>query len=162
MLLVTPLRNGGDKMSEYADLVKNPKEWSKIKYDDPRLDAFATDVEKRYGLPNGMIVALKNAGERTNISQVSPKGAKGVMQFIDTTRKAYPHDVADPFDSIDASGRYMADLVKQYKNPIAAIAAYNGGGAAAKAVLAGKEPPAEETRNYISRIKTYLDNREKK
>jgi hypothetical protein len=81
MLLVTPLRNGGDKMSEYADLVKNPKEWSKIKYDDPRLDAFATDVEKRYGLPNGMIVALKNAGERTNISQVSPKGAKGVMQI---------------------------------------------------------------------------------
>jgi soluble lytic murein transglycosylase-like protein len=146
-------------MSEYADLVKNPKEWSTVKYDDPRLDAFAMDVEKRYNLPTGMIVALKNAGERTNIGQVSPKGAKGVMQFIDSTRKAYPHDVADPFDSIDASGRYMADLVKQYKNPIAAIAAYNGGGSAAKAVLAGKQPPAEETRTYINRIQTYLDKR---
>jgi soluble lytic murein transglycosylase-like protein len=106
-----------------------------------------------------MIVALKNAGERTNIGQVSPKGAKGIMQFIDSTRKAYPHDVNDPFDSIDASGRYMADLVKQYKNPIAAIAAYNGGGAAAKAVLAGKQPPAEETRSYISRIREYLDSK---
>lgn len=146
-------------MSEYADLVKNPSEWSKVKHDDPRLDAFATDVEKRYGLPSGMIVALKNAGERTNVGQVSPKGAKGVMQFMDETRKAYPHDVADPFDSIDAAGRYMSDLVKQYKNPIAAIAAYNGGGAAAKAVLAGKQPPAEETRNYITRIRTYLDER---
>ena len=146
-------------MSDYADLVKNPSEWAKVKHDDPRLDAFATDVEKRYNLPTGMIVALKNAGERTNTGQVSPKGAKGVMQFIDSTRKAYPHDVADPFDSIDASGRYMADLVKQYKNPIAAIAAYNGGGAAAKAVLAGKQPPAEETRGYISRIQNYLDKR---
>ena len=146
-------------MSEYADLVKNPKEWASVKHDDPRLDAFATDVEKRYNLPTGMIVALKNAGERTNIGQVSPKGAKGIMQFVDETRKAYPHDVNDPFDSIDASGRYMADLVKQYKNPIAAIAAYNGGGAAAKAVLAGKQPPAEETRNYITRIKQYLDER---
>jgi soluble lytic murein transglycosylase-like protein len=146
-------------MSEYADLVKNPKEWASVKYDDPRLDAFAMDVEKRYNLPTGMIVALKNAGERTNIGQVSPKGAKGVMQFIDSTRKAYPHDVADPFDSIDASGRYMADLVKQYKNPIAAIAHYNGGNAAAKAVLAGKKPPAEETRTYINRIQTYLDKR---
>ena len=146
-------------MSDYADLVKNPKEWATVKYDDPRLDAFATDVEKRYNLPTGMIVALKNAGERTNIGQVSPKGAKGVMQFIDSTRKAYPHDVADPFDSIDAAGRYMSDLVKQYKNPIAAIAAYNGGGAAAKAVLAGKQPPREETKNYISRIKTYLDTK---
>jgi len=146
-------------MSEYADLVRNPSEWSKVKHDDPRLDAFATDVEKRYNLPTGMIVALKNAGERTNIGQVSPKGAKGVMQFMDETRKAYPHDVADPFDSIDAAGRYMSDLVKQYKNPIAAIAAYNGGGAAAKAVLAGKQPPAEETRNYVTRIKQYLDER---
>lgn len=146
-------------MSEYADLVRNPSEWSKVKYDDPRLDAFATDVEKRYNLPTGMIVALKNAGERTNVTQVSPKGAKGIMQFMDDTRKAYPHDVADPFDSIDAAGRYMSDLVKQYKNPIAAIAAYNGGGAAAKAVLAGKQPPAEETRNYITRIKQYLDER---
>jgi soluble lytic murein transglycosylase-like protein len=146
-------------MSEYADLVKNPSEWSKVKYDDPRLDAFATDVEKRYNLPTGMIVALKNAGERTNVTQVSPKGAKGVMQFMDDTRKAYPHDVADPFDSIDAAGRYMSDLVKQYKNPIAAVAHYNGGGAAAKAVLAGKQPPAEETRSYINRIQTYLDKR---
>lgn len=146
-------------MSEYSDLVKNPNEWSKVKHDDPRLDAFAMDVEKRYNLPTGMIVALKNAGERTNVGQVSPKGAKGVMQFMDKTRESYPHDVADPFDSIDASGRYMADLVKQYKNPIAAIAHYNGGGAAAKAVLAGKEPPAEETRSYINRIKTYLDKR---
>lgn len=146
-------------MSEYADLVKNPKEWSTVKYDDPRLDAFATDVEKRYNLPTGMIVALKNAGERTNVTQVSPKGAKGVMQFMDDTRKAYPHDVADPFDSIDAAGRYMSDLVKQYKNPVAAIAHYNGGGAAAKAVLAGKQPPAEETRSYINRIQTYLDKR---
>lgn len=144
-------------MSEYTDLVKNPKEWSTVKHNDPRLDAFAKDVEKRYGLPNGMIVALKNAGERTNVGQVSPKGAKGVMQFMDDTRKAYPHDVNDPFDSIDASGRYMSDLVKQYKNPIAAIAAYNGGGAAAKAVLAGKEPPAEETKNYLNRIRDYLD-----
>ena len=146
-------------MSEYADLVRNPSEWSKVKHDDPRLDAFATDVEKRYNLPTGMIVALKNAGERTNIGQVSPKGAKGVMQFMDETRKAYPHDINDPFDSIDAAGRYMSDLVKQYKNPIAAIAAYNGGGAAAKAVLAGKQPPAEETRNYVTRIKQYLDER---
>lgn len=148
-------------MSEYADLVKNPKEWSTVKYDDPRLDAFAVDVEKRYGLPSGMIVALKNAGERSNINQVSSKGAKGVMQFMDETRKSYPHDVNDPFDSIDASGRYMADLIKQYKNPIAAIAAYNGGGAQAKAVLAGKEPPAKETKNYISRIREYLDSKYK-
>ena len=146
-------------MSEYADLVKNPDEWKSIKYDDPRLDAFATDVEKRYNLPTGMIVALKNAGERSNISEVSGKGAKGVMQFIDKTREAYPHDVNDPFDSIDASGRYMADLIKQHKNPIAAIAAYNGGNAAAKAVLAGKQPPAKETRDYIKRIQTFLDKK---
>jgi len=141
---------------DWRPLASSPKEWVDIKYDDPRLDSFASEVETKYNLPQGIILALKNAGERTSNGKVSPAGAKGVMQFIDSTREAYQHDVNNPLASIDASARYMSDLIKQYGNPIAAIAAYNGGGAAAKAVLAGKEPPAKETREYISRIKEYL------
>ncbi len=126
-------------------------------YNHPALDSFASEVERKYELPPGLIVAVKNAGERTQSHQVSSAGAKGVMQFIDSTRKAYPHDPLSPFESIDAAGRYFADLMKQYKNPIAAIAAYNGGGSAARAVLSGNQPPAQETRDYIARIKRFLD-----
>jgi soluble lytic murein transglycosylase-like protein len=149
---------------DWKTLVKSPQEWGTLKYDDQRLDAFAEEVEKRYELPTGIVVALKNAGERTNPNMVSPKGAKGIMQFTDSTRQLrqgeFDHDVNDPFQSIDAAGRYIKELIKENKgNPMAAIANYNGGPTAGKAVREGKEPPAKETQDYIKRIKEYLNKR---
>lgn len=145
-------------MADWKELNKLSKEEkAKVKYNDPRLDSFAGEVENKYGLPKGLILSVKNAGERSNTSQVSPKGAKGVMQFIDKTRKAYPHDYLDPLASIDAAGRYFSDLLKQYKgNAIAAVAAYNGGTKAGNAVLKGEEIPYEETRGYVSRIQNFM------
>lgn len=152
-------------MADYSGLVKNPEAWAELEHDDPRLDAFAHDVEDRYGLPRGVIEALKNAGERTPAKAsgkptVSPKGAKGVMQFMDATRSAFQHNPDDPFESIDAAGRYMAELVQsQQGNVMAAIAWYNGGSPAAAAVRNGREPPAQETRDYLARIRQYMNKR---
>lgn len=142
----------------WKELTKLPlPERSKIPYHDPRLDAFSGEVEKRYNLPYGLIESVKNAGERTNTGQVSPKGAKGTMQFIDSTRAAYPHDYNDPLSSIDASGRYFKDLLKQYNgNARAALAHYNGGTKNGKAVAAGKQPVSAETRAYLQRIQQYM------
>jgi len=135
----------------------HPTEKAKVKYNDPRLDAFAGEVEKRYQLPPGLIESVKNAGERSNTGQVSPKGAKGTMQFIDSTRKMYEHDYNDPLASIDASGRYFKDLLKQYKgNARAALAHYNGGTKNGKAVLNGQQPVSTETQTYLRRIQQYM------
>ena len=148
-------------MADWTELNNlSPQELAKIKYNDPRLDSFASAVEERYQLPPGLIEAVKNAGERTQTGQVSPKGAKGVMQFMDSTRKIYDHDYNDPRASINAAGMYFRDLLKQYNgNAKAAIAAYNGGTKAGKAVLAGQEPPAAETRNYLGRMFTYMEKK---
>jgi soluble lytic murein transglycosylase-like protein len=162
LFLNQPIINGGENNVEpWKELLSlPPHELEKVAYNDPRLDSFASTVEQRYGLPNGLIEAVKNAGEKSNSTQQSPKGAKGVMQFIDSTRKAYDHDVRDPLASIDAAGRYFKDLLEQYKgNPKAAIAAYNGGTAAGKAVLEGKDAPAEETRSYWKRIQGYMEKK---
>lgn len=154
-------------MKAWQELLDKPEEWEKLSYNDPRLDEFAHDVEDRYGLPRGVIEAIKNAGERTPSKAsgrptVSHAGAKGVMQFIDSTRKEYEHDVNDPFDSIDAAGRYIADLLKDPAvagNPMAAIAWYNGGKRAAEAVVNGRPPPAAETRGYILRVQEYMESK---
>lgn len=138
-----------------------PHELEKVGYNDPRLDAFASTVEQRYGLPPGLVEAVKNAGERSNTTQESPKGAKGVMQFIDSTREAYQHDYKNPLASIDAAGRYFKDLLNQYGgNAKAAIAAYNGGTKAGKAILDGKDAPAQETRDYWKRVQQYMRERD--
>lgn len=135
----------------------SPEEKQKIPYDDPRLDAFSAAVEQRYKLPPGLIESVKNAGERTHTGQVSPAGAKGVMQFIDSTREMYPHDYNDPLASINAAGMYFRDLMKQYKgNARAALSHYNGGTKNGQAVLNTEEPVSEETKNYLRRIQQYM------
>lgn len=147
---------------DWKEVVKmSAEEKAALKYNDPRLDSFTSVVEQRYDLPPGIILAVKNAGERSNTGQVSSAGAKGVMQFIDSTREAYQHDFMDPLASIDAAGRYFKDLMQRYNGDAkAAIAEYNGGIRAAKAVQAGKEIPFKETRDYLQRIKKFMQKRQ--
>jgi hypothetical protein len=149
-------------MADWKALVKNKEEWSKLKYNDPRLDAFAEEVERRYELPKGIVKAIKNAGERTNPGQVSPKGAQGIMQFMPATMKLqngkFQHDPNNPFASIDAAGKYLQHTLKyQYKgDALAAVADYNGGPAQAKALRQQGKPTAKETQDYIDRVKEYM------
>lgn len=145
---------------DWKELLKlSPEEKAKVKYNDPRLDSFAATVEERYGLPPGIIEAVKNAGEKsasTAVSKAKGGGAKGVMQFMDSTRAVYKHDPLDPLASIDAAGQYFKDILKRTGGNVkAALAEYNGGTVARKAVEKGLEPPAEETRKYIKRVMEY-------
>lgn len=153
-------------MADWKSLAKNKAEWGKLSYDDPRLDAFAAEVEKRYNLPVGIVTALKNAGERTPNKDgkwaSSPKGAQGIMQFMPNTMKLqggkFKHDPNNPFASIDAAGKYLQHTLKyQYKNnALAAVADYNGGPAQAKALMQSGKPTAKETQEYIERVKDFM------
>lgn len=133
-----------------------------LRYDDPRLDAYAVTAAQREGIPPEALLAIKNAGERSaNSSATSPVGAKGIMQFMDATWSAYGRgDVRDPVANIDGAARYMRALIDQYDGDVrAAIAHYNGGGKAGAAVRAGKAPPAAETRAYLERADRYMAER---
>lgn len=134
-----------------------PAELAKLPYNHPVLDQIAVETEQRYGLPYGLLLGLKNAGERTNTGKVSPAGAKGVMQFIDSTRSKYQHDPMNPAESIDAAARYFTqELLPMYGGNVwAAIAHYNGGSAAGRAVMEGREPPSQETRDYLRRLRAF-------
>lgn len=154
-----PAPAGGPAPRALADMAGNEK--LALKYDDPRLDAYAVTAAQREGIPPEALLAIKNAGEKSGSQAVSPKGAKGVMQFMDDTFAAYGKgDPRDPVASIDAGARYMKDLIKQYDGNVrAAIAHYNGGGKAGKAVMEGRAPPAAETSRYLERTDNYLAER---
>lgn len=128
-----------------------------LSYNDAALNGYAAQIEQQMGLPPGLINAIKNHGERSNSNQTSPKGARGVMQFMPASLKAYGvSDASDPLQMIEAAGRYLRDGLARYGSVEAAIADYNGGPKAAAAVLAGKSPPAQETRDYLKRVRTAL------
>lgn len=130
----------------------------KLRFDAPELNEYAASIEQQYGLPGGLINALKNAGEKSGSTAVSPKGAQGVMQFMpENLRKYRVTDAADPGQVIDAAGRYLRDTMKQYGGNIdAVIADYNGGPRQARRVMNGEAPAAAETQAYLARVRQYL------
>ena len=133
-----------------------------LRYDVPELDEYASFVERRNGLPEGLLKAIKNLGERSNSNQVSPKGARGVMQFIPSTWSQYGGngDPTDPVASLDAAGAYFKDLLKRYDGNVdAAVTEYNGGVKQAKAVQAGGVPWVPETIQYLQRVKAGMSGR---
>lgn len=127
-------------------------------YNDPALNSYATEVEKKLGLPSGVLNSLKNAGERSNSGSVSRKGAAGVMQFMPDTWKQYGKgDPSNPYNSIDAAGAYFSDLLRQYNGNVdAAIAHYNGGSSQGKRVQGGGKPSFPETSGYLDRVRSDL------
>lgn len=129
-----------------------------MKYNDPALDAYAVQAAIRECIPPEALLAIKNAGEKSNPTQVSKKNARGVMQFVELTWKEFGNgDITDPINSIDAGAKFLKTLIKQYKGNVrAAIAHYNGGNAAGRAVMDGRLPPAAETRNYLKRIDKFM------
>lgn len=128
-----------------------------VAYNSPEFDNLAVQAATESGIPPKLLLAIKNAGEKSNNDQVSEKGAAGVMQFIPATAKAYGIDPKDPAQAIKGAGSYMADLIKQYGgNVAAAVAHYNGGSSQGQLVAAGQQPSYPETRAYLARVMNAL------
>lgn len=86
---------------------------------------------------------------------ISPKGARGMMQFIPATGRRYGlftrRDFHDPLRSIDAAARYVRDLNAMFGGRIdLVLAGYNAG---EYAVINSRYrvPPYRETRSYVAR-----------
>jgi len=90
---------------------------------------------------------------------LSAKGARGLMQLMPATAKAYgASDAGDPTQNVQAGARYLRDLIDRYQNDLElALAAYNAGESAVDHY--GKRiPPFRETRRYVPKVlKVYKD-----
>lgn len=113
---------------------------------------FTLDIERKYGLPEGML--YKQAGIESSFGKemLSPKGAQGWFGFMPATAKEY--GLADPNDfaqSADAAGRKMRDLMKKHSGNVDyALVDYNGGGKAVTALRDGK--PWKESAGYLAKF----------
>lgn len=86
-------------------------------------------------------------------SAVSPRGARGLMQLMPATAKAYgASDASDPAQNIHAGARYLRDLMDRYDNDLELVlAAYNAGETAVERHRR-RVPPYRETRLYIPKV----------
>lgn len=125
------------------------------------IDEEATKLGVSPAFVRRIIFQGENFGNSTVTDATSPKGARGVAQVMPATwagllkqgKLSADDDPHDPRASIRAGIQVLKEgLDSSGGNEKAAAANYNGGAAALRAVLAGKEPPAEETRQYLARV----------
>lgn len=91
-------------------------------------------------------------------SAVSSKGARGAWQFMPGTWKDFGQGTFNNahhfFAGAQATSKFIDWIKKKYNtnDPDVIAAYYNGGDPAARAVLAGRPPPAAETQDYIGMV----------
>jgi hypothetical protein len=101
-------------------------------------------------LPVGLLTRLLWTESRFQDDAVSPKGARGVAQFMPAT--ADERGLSDPFDptqAIPQAARLLADLDRRFENSGLAIAAYNAGSKRVTDWLTNTGPLPKETQNYV-------------
>ncbi len=137
-----------------------------------RVEPLMREAARAYGVDPRVLWSIAYLETRFQSGLVSPKGARGMMQFMPATAARYglanPHDAAS---AIDAAARYVRDLSRRFNNRFELVlAGYNAGEGAVEAYLYGYSlrlpdgrvinpnrirtggvPPYTETRNYVAR-----------
>lgn len=111
----------------------------------------------RFRLNAALIKAVIKVESDFNPKVVSKKGAKGLMQLMPATAREV--GVSDPFDpgqSIYGGTYYLRQMLDIFDSNLDyALAAYNAGPTAVQHY--GGIPPYDETRNYVVKVKKYLN-----
>jgi soluble lytic murein transglycosylase-like protein len=108
-------------------------------------------AEKKYGLQSGLLRAMGWVESHYNANAISPKGARGLMQFMPGTAKRFGIDPMDPAQSIEGAGRYMRKLLEMFGGNLhLAIAGYNAGEGNVQKYHG--IPPFAETQKYVRSV----------
>jgi len=105
------------------------------------------------GLPTEFFARLIWQESRFDTRSVSPKGARGIAQFMPETARS--RGLADPFEPGQAlrhSARWLKELREQFGNLGLAAAAYNSGPRRVQDWLHGRGKLPGETRDYVKII----------
>jgi len=123
------------------------KQTSSAAYEDTIMEA-----ANKYGLKPELLKAVIRHESGGNPKAVSPDGAKGLMQLIDSTAKMM--GVIDPFNPVQnimGGAKYLAQLMKKFGGDLEkAIASYNAGPGAVEKY--DGVPPYKETKEYVEKV----------
>lgn len=116
------------------------------------------ELAAQYDLDADLVLAVIATESNFNPAATSPKDARGLMQLIPATARRFGvEDSYDPLQNLHGGMAYLQWLQKTFDGEIELmLAAYNAG---EKAVAHyGGIPPYPETRGYVRKILSRLDN----
>jgi soluble lytic murein transglycosylase-like protein len=165
-----PAENFKEQTKVQEPAAKPPEPIGDVSYprpriiDDPVLKEFGATIEeasRQFNVDPRLIYSVILAESGGQPDAVSPKGAKGLMQLIDSTATEMGvSDSLDPHQNIIGGTRYLRQLLDKYSGNIKlTLAAYNAGpGTVSKY---NGVPPYSETRQYIENVLAQLHNAKK-
>lgn len=118
-------------------------------------------ISQRHGMDPALVLALIDVESSFNPRAVSPKGARGLMQLMPDTARAYgmrdPRELHVPEKNLDFGIRHLKDLLQAHNNNWAlTLAAYNAGRNAVQ--RHGMRIPAyNETLIYVPSVLARVD-----
>ena len=118
----------------------------------PRFYDLVSRYTRQYNVPAALILGIIKAESNFNPNAVSYKGAKGLMQLMDSNSGHWQINPFLPEQNIKVGTAMMARLLKMYQGNIdMALAAYNAGEGTVRKYRG--IPPYKETQQYIKRVK---------
>jgi hypothetical protein len=116
------------------------------------------NAARTYGLDPALVASVIAVESNFNSRAVSKKSALGLMQLLPkTAAQMAVRNAFDPVENIDGGTRYLKQLLDRYdQNLVLALAAYNAG--PKRVDFYRGIPPLAETRSYISRVISRLQN----
>jgi Rod binding domain-containing protein len=149
--------NGKTKTDKIAELNAIEKQVAdQMVYSRP-IDTALDKASKEYDLPKNLLVAMIKAESGGDPNAVSPKGAKGLMQLIDSTATSMGvKNQFDPEENIMGGARYIKQLLDHFKGDLRlSLAAYNAGPGNVRKF--NGIPPFNETKDYINKVIRFMN-----
>jgi Rod binding domain-containing protein len=120
-------------------------------------DTLIKQASDEYGVDSNLIAAVILQESGGNPRAISPKGAKGLMQLMDSTaREMGVQQAFNPQQNILAGTKYLSQMLERYSGDEAlALASYNAGPAAVDQYKG--IPPYAETQQYVASVLNLRD-----
>ncbi len=114
--------------------------------------AKANEVEKKYNIPENLLVGLLKTESGLNPKAVSSVGAKGIAQFMPGTAKEFGIDPYNTDQAIEAAGKYLYQNYKKLGNWEDTLRSYNMGLSGVQKWKEGKRALPKETQDYVGKV----------
>jgi Transglycosylase SLT domain len=115
-----------------------------------KAEALVRAVAREEGFDERFALAISGAESRFDVNALSEKGAFGLMQLMPGTASDLGVNRCAPLENVRGGVRYLKALIRDFGNPVFALAAYNAG--PDNVVKHKGVPPFAETVSYVARV----------